>query len=150
MIHDLCELYTGDETPYDKILPRNKEEWPELFDKWPRSTRSEKIRKQREKYQKELNAFRRLVSKLPPKIKQEISELWLEYEEMRTEEARFVKQVNRVQKLLQALVYGQEQKIPVYKSWWIGSKEKVDDPVLIKFMDELERKFYPKNPKNKK
>lgn len=142
LIHDLCELYAGDETPYDKILPRDKEEWPELFDKWPRSTKPEKIKAYFERHKKEETSLKRLTSKLPLKVKQEIVDLWLDYEEGRTKEARFVKQVNRIQTLLQAIDYGEKQKIRVYKSWWIGTKEKIDDPLLIEFMEELEKKFY--------
>lgn len=141
LVHDLCEIYTGDETPYDKILPRNKEEWPGLFDKWPRSTKSEKMRRCRERHKKEKASLKKLTAKLPPAIKREIFDLWLDYEEGQTKEARFVKQVNRIQTLLQALDYGRKHKIPVYKSWWIGSKEKVDDPLLVQFMEELEKEF---------
>ena len=61
-----------------------------------------------------------------------------------TKEARFVKQVNRVETLLQALEYAKESKTRPYKSWWIGSEEKVDDPFLLKFMKALEKKFHSK------
>lgn len=141
LIHDLCEIYAGDETPYDKILPKNKEEWPELFDKWPRATKSEKVKHRGEKHKREQGSLVKLTAKLPSGIKREVLGLWLDYEEGRTKEARFVRQANRIQTLLQALEYGREQGIQVYKSWWIGSKEKIDDPLLIQVMEELEKRF---------
>jgi putative hydrolase of HD superfamily len=147
LVHDLCELYAGDQTPYDKILPKNKDEWPDLFDKWPRSTKSEKIRNHREKFQKEKASLVKLTTKLPQTIKEEVMSLWQDYEQGRTKEARFVRQVNRIQTLLQALDYGEKQKMQVYNSWWIGSKEKVDDPLLIQFMEELGTRFHPKKAK---
>ena len=146
LIHDLCELYAGDETPYDKILPKNKEEWPELFDKWPRFTKAEKMKKHCERHEKEKTCLKKLIANLPL-LKKEILDLWFDYEQGRTKEARFVKQVNRMQTLLQALDYGRKHKIRVYKSWWIGSKEKIDDPLLIQFMEELEKEFHPQKSK---
>ena len=142
LIHDLCEVYAGDETPYDKILPKDRKEWPNLFDKWPRATKAEKVKDALRRHKKEELSLKRLIAKLPDVTKQEIFHLWIDYEEGRTKEARFVRQVNRIQTLLQALDYGRKYKIRVYKSWWIGTKEKVDDPLLLQFMKELEREFH--------
>jgi len=36
LIHDLCEIYTGDTTPYDSVLPQNKGKLKELMKTWPR------------------------------------------------------------------------------------------------------------------
>ena len=148
LVHDFCELYAGDTTPYDKILPKNKKEWPKLFDKWPRFSKSKKLKNFREKYKKERASLIKLTSKLPTAIKKEILSLRLDYERGLTKEARFVKQVGRLNTLLQALEYGKESKRRPYKSWWIGSKEIMDDPILIEFMDVLERRFHTKKKKN--
>lgn len=146
LIHDLCELHAGDITPYDydSILPKDKKKWPRLFDKWPRFSKSEKIKYFLEKHKKERVSLEKLISGLPPAVKKEILALWLSYEQGLTKEARFVKQVNRVETLLQALEYGKESKTRPYKSWWVGSEEKVDDPLLLKFMKALEKKFHRK------
>ncbi|MDP2926566.1 MAG: HD domain-containing protein [bacterium] len=143
LVHDLCELYTGDKSPYDhnSILPGDKKKWPELFDRWPRLTTLEKKRKSLQKYKSEGTALDKLLKGLPPDIKREIKNSWAEYEKGLTKEARFMKQINRLETLLSALEYGREEKIRVYKSWWVGSKERIDDPTLIKFMDSLAKEF---------
>ena len=149
LIHDLCELYVGDKSPYDydSILPRDKKKWPELFDKWPRYSLIEKKRIALEKRKTEGKALNKLIRGLPNKIKKDVKNSWLEYDKNLTKEAKFVKQVNRLEALLQALEYGKEEKIRVYNSWWVGSREKIDDPVLIKFMDSLAKEFSIKKPK---
>jgi putative hydrolase of HD superfamily len=142
LIHDICEIYAGDTTPYDAILPRDKKKWPELFDQWPRFSRTEKVKRFLKKHQKEQKALMKTTSKLPPELKEEILSLWLDYQHGFTKEARFLKQVNRMETLLQALEYAQETRRRPYKSWWIGSQERVDDPILLKFMEELDKRFY--------
>ncbi len=150
LIHDLCELYVGDKSPYDynSILPKDKKKWPELFDKWPRYSLMEKKRIALEKRKTEEKALNRLIQGLPNKIKKDVKNSWLEYDKNLTKEAKFVKQVNRLEALLQALEYGKEEKIRVYKSWWVGSREKIDDPVLIKFMNSLAKEFSIKKSEN--
>lgn len=111
LVHDLCELYAGDLTPYDYgLLPRDKKKWPELFDKWPRFPKSKKIKYSLERYKKERASLIKLVSKLPAKTKKEILNLWLDYQKRLTKEGRFVAQVNRLETLLQAIEYGKEMK----------------------------------------
>ena len=147
LIHDLCELYAGDKSPYDynSILPKDKKKWPELFDKWPRYSLKEKKKIALEKRKIEGKALDKLTQGLPSKIRKDIRNSWLEYDKNLTKEAKFVKQVNRLEALLQALEYGKEEKIRVYNSWWVGSREKIDDPVLIKFMNSLAKEFSVKN-----
>ncbi len=142
LIHDLCELYAGDTTPYDGILPKNKKDWPKLFDKWPRFSKAEKRRNFLKKHKKEKAALIKLTLKLPSATKKEILGLWFDYEAGKTKEARFVRQVGRVVTLLQALEYSKESKCRPYKSWWVGSKELIDDPILLDFIKALEKKFH--------
>ncbi len=146
LVHDFCELYVGDKSPYDYMatLPKDKKKWPDIFDKWPRYSLVEKEKMALEKRKKEGKALDKLIQSLPPKIRKSLKSNWLEYENNLTKEAKFVKQVNRLEALLQALEHGQEEKIRVYKSWWIGSREKIDDPILIKFMSSLAKEFKTK------
>ncbi len=151
LAHDLCEFYAGDVTPYDhdSILPKDKKQWPELFDRWPRNTMAGKKRNIADKYKREKKGLERVLGALPTGIKKEIKNCWLEYSLAANKEARFVKQINRLETLLQALEYGREENIHVYKSWWIGSKERIDQPLLIKFMNALEKEFPEKNNRKK-
>lgn len=146
LIHDLCELYAGDMTPYDfhSVLPKDKKKWPELFDKWPRFPKSKKIKGFVDKHEKEKKSLIKLISYLSPKSRKEIFNLWLDYEKGLTKESRFVKQANRIETLLQALEYGKEAKKQPYKSWWIGTEEMVDDPVLLQLIDEMAKEFHKK------
>jgi len=146
LIHDLCELHTGDWSPYDidSILPKNKKEWPTLFDKWPRFSLAEKRKMSKAKHRRESEALTRLVKGLSPSARREVKNVWEEYEKNLSREAKFVKQVNRLETLLQALEYGRDQKIRVYNSWWTGTRERIDDPILVKFMNALEKEFSPK------
>lgn len=143
LVHDICELYAGDITPYDEILPKNKKEWPELFDKWPRASKKVKIRNFLKKHKKERKGLDKIISNLPSSLKNEILNYWLDYELGLTKEGRFAKQVGKLNTLLQALEYGKETKRRVYKAWWVGTKERVDDPYLIDLIKALEKKYHP-------
>jgi len=146
LIHDLCELYAGDTTPYDNgfKLPKDKKEWPKIFDCWPRFSRQEKINNFTRKHKKEQAALTKLTSQLEPFLKKEIMELWKDYEKGTSKEARFVRQINRLETLFQAFEYSKQSKKRPYHSWWVGAEEHIDDPLLKEFMHEIAKKFYPK------
>ena len=103
LIHDLCEVYAGDTTPYDSILPRNKKKLRELMKTWPRFSTSEKKKKISEKFRKEKKSLQKLISKLPPKPKKEIIKLWLDYEKGLTPEGRFFHQADRMENFFTSL-----------------------------------------------
>jgi len=144
LIHDLCEVYSEDITPYDKLLPKDKRQWKEMFNKWPRLPKKEKEKIFLEKYKKENEALEKLILKLPPPLKKEIRNLWIDYEEGLTREGRFVRQVDRVENLLQALQYWKKGKQFAIESWWIQIEELVDDPILLEFIKVLDKKFHQK------
>ena len=144
LIHDLCEVYAGDATPYDKILPKNKKELKKMFDNWPRSSKKEKEKKFFEKYKKENQALEKLILKLPSSLKKEVRDLWSNYENGLTKEGRFVRQVDRVENLLQALEYRKEGERFSIEPWWIQIEELVDIPILVKFIKILDKKFSKK------
>jgi putative hydrolase of HD superfamily len=141
LIHDLCEVYAGDTTPYDKLLPKNKEKIKELFNKWPRFPQWQKEKNFFEKYKKESQALRKLTQNIPPSIQKEIRLLWDDYEKGLTPEGRFVRQIDRLENLLQALEYCQRGEKFAIEPWWIQIEELIDIPVLIKFMKALEEEF---------
>lgn len=53
LVHDLCEIYAGDTTPYDSILPKNKKKMKKIMKIWPRFSNKEKQEMVLQKYQKE-------------------------------------------------------------------------------------------------
>ena len=142
LIHDLCEIYAGDTTPYDKLLPKDKKQWKQIVSKWPRLSKREKEKSFLEKYKKEAEALEKLILKLPPDLKKEMRNLWADYEKGLTREGRFVRQVDRVENLLQALEYWKKDKPFAIKPWWIQIEELVDDPILLEFLEALEEKFH--------
>ena len=144
LIHDLCEIYAGDATPFDKILPRDKQKRREMLNSWPRLSKAKKEKIYREKYKKEDKALKKLIADLPPKLKREMTSLWEDYERGLTREGRFVRQLDRVENLLQAFEYWSNKKQFAIKSWWIQVEELVDDPTLFEFMQVLEKKFCKK------
>lgn len=143
LVHDLCEIYAGDVTPYDSILPRSKKKLRELMKTWPRFPTDEKKKKILVKYKNEKKALQKLISKLPVKFKKEIMKLWLDYEKKLTPEGRFFHQADRMENFLQAYEYWKKYKNPPLGPWWLWAREFFDDPVLLKFMAALEKKFHP-------
>lgn len=142
LIHDICEVYAGDTTPYDKLLLNGAKK--EIIQKWPRFLKKEKEKMFREKQQKENKALKKLISKLSSSSKKEIEGLWADYEHGLTKEGKFVKQLDRVENLLQALEYWKESKKFAIWPWWVQIEELVDDPILLEFNKFLENKFHKK------
>lgn len=141
LIHDICEVYAGDITPYHPILPKDKRKWKKLTEKWPRFSQKEKQAFSHNKYKKEKRALEKLITKLPARLKSEIKNLWLDYEKGLTPEGRFIRQLDRVENLLQALEYWTKKKTFAIESWWAQVEELIDDPILIKFIKALENRF---------
>ncbi|MDP2966951.1 MAG: HD domain-containing protein [bacterium] len=144
LIHDLCEVYAGDTTPYDDIIPESKKELKELMKTWPIFTPQEKKRKVRKKHRKEKICLERLISKLSPKIRKEIMGLWLEYENGLSKEGRFFRQADRMENFLQAYEYWKKYKNPPLEPWWLWAREFFDNSILVEFMSVLEKKFHKK------
>lgn len=147
LIHDLCEIYAGDTTPYDSVLPKSKKKLKELMKTWPRFSNSEKKKNSLRKIKKESRGFEQLISKLPPEfkdIKGEIRGLWLDYEKGLTAEGRFFRQADRLENFLQALEYWKKYKKPPQKPWWLWAREFFDDPLLLEFIDTMDKEFHKK------
>lgn len=141
LIHDLCEVYAGDLTPYNGLLPKDKKERYKFVRTWPVLPLEERDRRFKEKYKKEHEGLKKLVADLNSPLKNEILRLWVDYENGLTAEGRFLRQVDRVENLLQAVEYWMADKKFPTKPWWIHAKEVVDDPVLLEFMRILDKRF---------
>lgn len=141
LVHDLCEVYAPDLTPYDPLLPKDKKKIREVLKHWPKFTPALKIKKHKGKYKSESRALAKLVAKLPPDLKAEIKNFWIDFEKGLTKEGRFVKQVDKVENLLQGLEYWKKYGRIQHKLWMRWIKEILDDPVLLKFVRALEKKF---------
>ena len=147
LIHDLCEVYAPDLTPYDPLLPKDQNKIIEVLKRWPKFTPSLKIKSYKKKYKLENLALNKLISRLPSNIKSEIKNLWLDYEKGLTREGRFVKQIDKVENLLQGLEYWKKYGKIQHKLWMRWIKEWLDDPVLLEFIRVVDEKFHKKETK---
>ncbi|OGZ78162.1 MAG: hypothetical protein A2528_03560 [Candidatus Staskawiczbacteria bacterium RIFOXYD2_FULL_37_9] len=142
LIHDICEVYAGDTTPYDSILPKSKKEIRKLLRTWPRFSDSKKKRLSEKKFKKEKTALEKLTRGLPKELAREMMDLWIDYENGKTKEGRFFKQMDRLENFLQATEYWKKYKNLSQKSWWDQARESFDDPVLLEFMEKIDKQFH--------
>ena len=143
LVHDLCEVYAGDTTPYEPFLKKikNEKELEKLLKTWPKLSQKEKIKFAKEKFKKELKALKKILKKLPKYLQKEMVALWLEYEKGLTKEGRFVKQLDRVENLIQAFEYLKEGNKFAISPWWEQKEELIDEPILLELLSLLEKKF---------
>jgi len=144
LMHDICEIYAGDITPYDSVLPKNGKKRKEFMKTWPRFSETQKLKISRNKHKKEEEGLKRLIKDLPSGIKKEMENLWLDYEKGLTPEGRFFKQADRLENFLQALEYWKKYKKPPQGPWWQWAREFFDDPYLLEFIEEMDKEFHKK------
>lgn len=145
LIHDICDIYSGDITSYDSILPKNKKKRLELLKTWPRFSEKEKKELAKKTYKKEKEGLEKLIANLPTKLKSEMRRLWLDCENGSSPEGRFFKHADRIETFLQAVEYWKAHKKPAQKPFWIQAHELHDDPVLLEFIDQIDKEFHTHN-----
>jgi putative hydrolase of HD superfamily len=144
LFHELCEVYAGDITPYFGLLPRNKKKRKEILKRWIRLSKREKEKRAKTKFEIEKNSLLRLIKNLNPPIKDEIFSLWLDFEKGISREGKFVKSIDKIETLIQAIEYFGTGKTTPVMGWWEEIEEMVEDPLCIKFLKAIEKKFYRK------
>jgi putative hydrolase of HD superfamily len=144
LFHDICEVYAGDITPYFGLLPEDEKKRYEVLKRWVRLPRKEKEKRAKEKFKIEKSSLLKLIKNLDIKPKEEILTSWLDFEKRISREGRFVKQVDKIETMLQAIEYfGTGEDTPVI-GWWEEVEELVEDPDLLKFLKVIEKKIYRK------
>ena len=141
LVHDLCEVYAPDLTPYDPLLPKDQKKITEVLRHWPKFTPASKAKAYKRKYELENRGLDKLISRLPSDLKTEIKSLWLDYEKGLTREGRFVKQVDKAENLLQGIEYWKKHGKIQHRLWMRWIKEITDDPTLLEFIKAVENKF---------
>ena len=141
--HDLCEVYAGDVTPffYYLNLPGEEKERKKILMKWVRLSKKEKAKRGKMKFEKERRGLLKLIKKIPLSFKKDILSSWLDYEKGLTKEGKFVKQVDKIETLIQAIEYFGPGKTPTI-GWWEEIEELIDDPLLLDFLKVIQKKFY--------
>lgn len=141
LVHDLCKVYTGDITPYDGLFSNGKgKNHYGLAWRWRRLSLKEKEKRHKEKFQKEQKAIQKLIAKLPPHVQSDMADTWLDYQNVKSPEARFVFQVDRVENLLEAFEsFEKNRKVPTHP-WWEHADEAVHDADLLSLMEEISKR----------
>eukprot|EP00126_Sphaerothecum_destruens_P006381 Sdes_comp19334_c0_seq1m10507 len=120
LIHDMAESIVGDITPHDGV---SKEE----------------------KHEKEKDAMKTICEIIQETTRQEISdefyELWEEYETGKTPEAKYVKDLDKFEMILQAFEYENEEKTPgKLEEFFESTRGKFESKTVKKWVSELEKR----------
>lgn len=121
IVHELGEIYAGDYTPNEQITSEQK-------------------------HQLEKKAIQRMLGQID--FKNDFLQLWEEFEQKKTKEAIFMKELDQLEFLMQSTVH--ELDVSYLKT----SRKKVTLPILQEIVDELikitEGKQIPKDAVGKK
>jgi putative hydrolase of HD superfamily len=147
--HDLCEVYAGDMTPYYGLLPKDPQRRREFLKKWIKLPLKEKGKRSRKKFNIEKRALIKLTRYLDSELKNEIRASFFDYEKNLSPEGKFVKQIDKIESLIQAIQYFGTRKDTAVVGWWEEIEETVEDPLLIDFLRIIEKNFYKRKPRFK-
>lgn len=139
IIHELAKIQTGDITPYDALLSGKTEKREKILKKWVRLPLSKKKEMEEERIKKQYKALLKIISKLPARLKKELEDLWLDFQNQRGEESRFIAQVNVIENLIAAVEWKKKNKDFPTESWWEHAQEVVYEPILLKLLKEIEK-----------
>lgn len=142
LCHEISAVYTGDTTPYDRILPKDVQTRKEILKKMIRLPKEKKEEFFFKDYQEEKKTLEKLTRNLTPTVKKEILNLWKEYRTRSSPEGDFLSQLNVLAVLLQALIYEKKDKKFFTAPIWEWAFETIDHPLCLKFLKEMKRKFY--------
>ncbi|HEX7456626.1 MAG TPA: HD domain-containing protein [Candidatus Nanoarchaeia archaeon] len=143
IVHDIVIIFTGDITPFDDLISGDPKKDKKILEEWPTRSKKEKERLTVKRRYKEREALDKLLKDLPAKLRDEILSLWFEYEEGFSKEGRFVRQVDRIEKLLQAIEYKAKGIYkPKLDPYWAQLKLLLDDPILIEFVENIDKWYF--------
>ena len=111
LIHDIGEIYAGDITPYDGVSVK-------------------------EKHARERRSIEKLFLKFPER--KEYFKLWKEYDSGKTQEAKFVKQIDKLEMALQASVYSLQYRKDL-SEFVDSARENIKDKKILEILDELKK-----------
>lgn len=111
LVHELGEIEDGDVTPVDGVLKE-------------------------ERYAKEKAGIEKIFSRFPEG--KEYLDLWEEFEENKSSEARFVKQIDQLEKAMQAAVYAKQYGKNL-DEFIDSARVRITDKKLVSFLDELKK-----------
>lgn len=116
LVHDLAEGIVG-----DIVLEKG----------------SKQISSPEEKFKKESGAMKKIFSNL--KEGEEYYNLWLEYEKQESKEAKLLKQLDKIEMVMQALEYEKEHDPKKLDEFWVNTKKYLKDEHLITLFNKLNK-----------
>ena len=136
IVHDLAEAITGDPPPYNRadVPPPSAPEALRTFFSRPH------VRPADEKIAKDLaetEALQSMSNVMPDAIANEVEQLWAEYAEQASPEARFVKDVDRFEAFFQSRSYAEQYPDLPFAGFTAMASQKVTTPVLATLRDAL-------------
>jgi len=134
LIHDLCEVYSGDTTPYDDLVEKGGKK---VTEKWPRRTSKERLDFSARKFKKEYEGWQKIIKYLPADLKSKLELLWLDYTQSKSNEAKFIRQIEKIENLLQAISYSKRHKNIALRPFWVEISESVYDHKIIKLVNAI-------------
>lgn len=136
LIHDLAEAVTGDLTPYDPI-EADAHDLEEERNAFLNRRHRPSLERAAAKRAAEAAAIAEMSGVLSDALRSDIAELWRELEERTTPEARFVKQIDKLETYLQSLEYAAEQPGLPVESFAEEISEVIDIPSLVALRDAI-------------
>lgn len=121
LVHDLPEAVAGDPTPFDRYRDHRGTIDPGRFAEPPAYAPDDRARKAAA----ERAALDDMLASLDPPLAEELHDAWDDYESGRSAEARFVRQVDKLETLLQAETYASRQPSLAIDSFRLGAERDV-------------------------
>ena len=138
LIHDLSEIYAGDITPHQH-LP--EEQRAEAILNWVPPSDEALI----DKHKKEGEALKKITQRLPLEFRTSIMDLWREYNDGQTEEAKLVYRMDKMQRLIQAKIYrDQEPNFPINS--FLEESLASNDPQIRRLAKAIEKDIKSVSP----
>jgi len=131
LVHDLPEAIAGDPTPFDDVRDESGVIPASHFATAPGYSDAARDAKQ----QAEAAALDEMLRDLPSDLAGELRSAWQEYEQGQTAEARFVRQIDKLETLMQAEDYRDLQPDLVIDSFRIGARRDVSEPALAALLE---------------
>ncbi|CAN5685795.1 HD domain-containing protein [soil metagenome] len=133
LLHDLPEALAGDATPFDRYRGADGMITSEHFHGSPTYDDLES----HQKHQREREALQEMIAGLPGQLSERIVDAWEEYTAGTTAESQFVRQVDKLETLLQAELYREQQREVVIESFRTGTDRDVSDPILRRVLEGI-------------
>ena len=126
LVHDLPEALAGDATPFDRHRADDGTIAADHFRAAPVYDPSESD----EKHRREREALAQMTANLPRELGDLLIAIWDEYRANLTREARFVRDLDKLETVLQAEAYLEAHPNIVIDSFRAGADRDIDDPQL--------------------